>query len=444
MITAIKEEDGSLTTSLDRDPRWQLVQRIVATPNFARSPRLSSFLLYVCRQSILGRSAGLSEQKIGEIVFKRPVGYDSRDDNIVRSHASRLRHRIEAYFREEGASETLRISIPRGGYIPMFERLDVEPEAESASPEAISLGMAERSQDTSALLVKPVTRGIVSHTLRWSLAAIGVLIVGLSFYHYLANWSWGQKTPTQKLWSQLFREDQNTIIVPADVSLVLTKLITGHSVDLTEYASGRYKAAIGCAGSCDRGLAQEVESRRYTSMADLEFAAALARLPEASSNRTQIRYVRDLQLEDFKQSNLIMAGSLAADPWLSIVEKEMNFVLHDESSTGALRVVNMKPRANEKSEYLFRNDDPRHRGLATIAFLPNLSGNGSLLIVQGFTLAGTEAAAELVTSGKDFDNLFPAFSGNRFPLPHFEVLLETMDVNGMGSRPTVLALRTYP
>ncbi len=178
-------------------------------------------------------------------------------------------------------------------------------------------------------------------------------------------------------------------------------------------------------------------------MADLEFAAALARLPEASSNRTQIRYVRDLQLEDFKQSNLIMAGSLAADPWLSVVEKEMNFVLHDDSSTGTLRVVNMKPRANEKSEYLFRNDDPRHRGLATIAFLPNLSGNGSLLIVQGFTLAGTEAAAELVTSGKDFDNLFPTFSGNRSPLPHFEVLLETMDVNGMGSRPTVLALRTY-
>jgi hypothetical protein len=438
MITAVKEE--VLTTSLDRDPRWQLVQRIVATPNFARSPRLSSFLLYVCRQSILGRSAGLSEQKIGEIVFKRPVGYDSRDDNIVRSHASRLRHRIEAYFREEGASETLRISIPRGGYIPMFERL----EAESAAPEVISLGMAERSHDAPALLVKPVTRGIWGRTVRWSLAAICVLIVGLSFYHYLVHWLWGQKTPTQKLWSQLFREDQNTIIVPADVSLVLTKLITGHSVDLTEYASGRYKASIGCVGACDRDLAQEVESRRYTSMADLEFAAALARLPEASSNRTQIRYVRDLQLEDFKQSNLIMAGSLVANPWLSIVEKEMNFVLHDDSSTGTLRVVNMKPRANEKSEYLFRNEDPRHRGLATIAFLPNLSGNGNLLIVQGFTLAGTEAAAELVTSGKNFDNLFPAFSGNRSTLPHFEVLLETMDVNGMSSRPTVLALHTYP
>jgi hypothetical protein len=444
MTTAIKEEEGSLTTPLDRDPRWQLIQRIVATPNFARSPRLSSFLLYVCRQSILGRGAGLSEQKIGEIVFKRPVGYDSRDDNIVRSHASRLRHRIEAYFREEGASEILQVSIPRGSYFPLFERLDVEPEVEAAVPEAASQELLERSLDVPAPLMEPMARGTVSRALGWSFAAIGILIAGLCFYHYLAYWPWGQKTPTQKLWSQLFRKDQNTIIVPADVSLVLTKLITGHSVDLTEYASGRYKAAITCDGPCDRHLAQEVESRRYTSMADLEFAAALARLPEASPDRTQIRYVRDLQLEDFKQSNLIMAGSLGADPWLSVVQKEMNFVLHDDSSTGALRVENMKPRANEKREYLFQDDDARHRGLATIAFLPNLSGNGSLLIVQGFTLAGTEAAAEFVTSGQDFDKLFPAFSGNRSPLPHFEVLLETMDVNGMGSRPTVLALRTYP
>ncbi len=187
----------------------------------------------------------------------------------------------------------------------------------------------------------------------WVLAAIGTLVASLSAYGLLTHWSWDRKTPTDKLWSQLFRSDQNTIIVPADVSLVLAQLITGHPVDLAEYASGRYKSVASCDAPCDRRLAQEVESRRYTSMTDLEFAAALACLPEALPNRTQMRYVRDLQLEDFKQSNLIMAGSLDADPWLSVVQKEMNFILHDDLSTGPLRIENVKLKAHEKKEYLF-------------------------------------------------------------------------------------------
>ncbi|QHN04999.1 hypothetical protein FTO74_17770 [Granulicella sp. WH15] len=445
MITAMKEEEPR-TGSLDRDPRWQLTQRIVATPHFARSPRLSSFLLYVCRQSILGRSTGLNEQSIGETVFGRPVGYDPRDDNIVRAHAGRLRLRIETYFREEGASEILHLSIPRGSYIPVFERIERKesgasepiPEADSHDAEYAEEILPEITPRVKAIPARP------RFLLPGVLAIAGVLLASLSAYGFFTHWSWGRKTPTDKLWAQLFRPDQNTIIVPADVSLVLAQLITGHSVDLAEYASGRYKSVASCDAPCDRRLAQEVESRRYTSMADLEFAAALARLPQALPDRTQIRYVRDLQLEDFKQSNLIMAGSLIADPWLSVVQREMNFILHDNLSTGPLRVENVKPKPNEKKEYLFRDDDPRHRGLATIAFLPNLSGNGNMVIVQGFTLAGTEAAAEFVTSGKDFDSLFHAFAGNNSRLPHFEILLETMDVNGMASRPNVLASHTYP
>jgi hypothetical protein len=242
----------------------------------------------------------------------------------------------------------------------------------------------------------------------------------------------------------MFRNDQNTLIVPADITLVIGKLIAGRSIGLTEYANGRYRTEALCDKPCDRALLQELESRRYTSMADLKFAAALSRLPESLPHRTQIRYVRDLQLEDFKQSNLILIGSQLADPWLSMLSPRANFILHDGTSAGPLRVENLTPRPHERKEYLFDNNDPQKRGLATLSFLPNLGGNGSILLVQGFTLAGTDAAAEFVMSGKDFDTLFQAYAGPKPRLPHFEVLLQTMDVNGMASRPTVLAWRTYP
>jgi hypothetical protein len=443
MASAIKEEE-SLAITLEKDSRWQLVQRIVATPSFVRAPRLSSFLLYVCKQSISGQGIGLNEQSIGEIVFGRAVGYDSRDDNIVRSHASRLRLRLESYFQEEGSLETLRINIPRGSYVPLFERVSHLPALEISNSDASNSAHLKSNLLTVPPQAKTFWRNYGFLLTFALLASIIVVATVASTYPYLIHLSWYRQTPTRKLWSQMFRADQDTLIVPADISLVMAKLMSGHSVDLAAYASGRYKSGAGCESPCNRDLLKEVESRRYTSMADLEFAATVARLPESLPNRTRIRYVRDLQLEDLKQSNLIMAGSMVADPWLSLIEHEMNFVLHDDPETGKLRVENRRPKGNERSEYFFNNEDPQHRGVATIAFLPNLSGSGNLLIVQGSTLAGTEAAAEFVTKGEDFDALFHEYSGNGLRLPYFEILLGTLDINGMGARPNVLAWRTYP
>ncbi len=179
-------------------------------------------------------------------------------------------------------------------------------------------------------------------------------------------------------------------------------------------------------------------------MSDLEFAVKVTHLPEAILNRTEIRYVRDLELRDFKESNLILSGSQEADPWLSAISGKMNFVVHDDPTVGALRVENRQPKAGEMNEYLYDPHDPQQRGLATIAFLPNLTGSGNLLVVQGFSVASTQAAAEFITNGRDLDALFSSYSGNTSKLPHFEILLATKEINGMASRPVPLTWHTYP
>jgi hypothetical protein len=191
-------------------------------------------------------------------------------------------------------------------------------------------------------------------------------------------------------------------------------------------------------------MVDTVESLRYTSMSDLEYVVKVTHIPEAIPDRTEIRYARDLELKDFKESNLIMAGSQEADPWLGAISGQMNFVVLDDPAAGPLRVENRQPRAGEKAEYLYDPHDAQHRGLATISFLPNLSGNGNILIVQGFSLAGTQAAAEFITNGLDFDALFPQYSGNGSKLPHLEILLSTVEINGMASRAVPLAWHIDP
>ena len=434
------QRETSPDSSLGGDPRWLLVQRIVASSGFVNSHRLSAFLLYVSRQSLSGKGGELNERLIGEAVFERSPDYDPRDDNIVRSHASRLRTRLEEYFEKEGAAERLRVNIPRGSYVPVFEEspLPLESTASEASPLGAEPPVQHDLRKEEQL--KP-PMGLST----WG--AVGLILLACAIAATVAVGNrriFAHQTPTHKLWSQLFRNGQQTLIVPADSSLVIVRLLSGRQVPLSAYAGGQYKKDADCARPCDPAMIGTVKSLRYTSMSDLEFAVKISHLPEAIPDRTEIRYARDLELKDLKESNLVLAGSQEADPWLAAISPQMNFVVHDDPDAGPLRVENKHPKPGEQSEYPYDAHDPQHRGLATIAFLPNLSGTGNLLVVQGFSLAGTQAAAEFATSGHDLDALLRAYGENSSPLPHFEILLSTVEINGMASRAVPLAWHTNP
>src|ERR1700677_3555339 len=103
------------------DPRWELVERIVASQCFVKSPRLCSFLIYICDLFLRGRADEINELNIGEALFDRPANYDPSVDGLVRSQPSRLRQPLTQYFRKEAAQEPIRLLIPKGGYMPVFE-----------------------------------------------------------------------------------------------------------------------------------------------------------------------------------------------------------------------------------------------------------------------------------------------------------------------------------
>jgi hypothetical protein len=107
-------------THLAGDPRWQLAQRIAGSASFGKSALLSKFLLYVCHRTLCGKTGEISEYQIGIHVFAGRPGYSPGEDNIVRNYARQLRQRLDNYFEEEGKFEALRLSIPRGKYVPLF------------------------------------------------------------------------------------------------------------------------------------------------------------------------------------------------------------------------------------------------------------------------------------------------------------------------------------
>src|ERR1700687_3490350 len=108
------------TDDLVADERWQLVQRIVSSPPFQKSVRLRELLEYVAKRTIHGHAQELSEQHIGNALFQKPSGYSSLEDSSVRVHIRQLRLKLHEYFDEEGRDEPLVLTIPKGGYAPVF------------------------------------------------------------------------------------------------------------------------------------------------------------------------------------------------------------------------------------------------------------------------------------------------------------------------------------
>jgi TolB-like protein len=98
----------------------QIVQKITTDPIFAVSNILKRFLSFIVEETLNGSSNQIKEYTIAVKVLNRPAYFDPKQDGIVRIHACRLRLALSKYYLHSGKNDPIRISVPRGTYVPMF------------------------------------------------------------------------------------------------------------------------------------------------------------------------------------------------------------------------------------------------------------------------------------------------------------------------------------
>ncbi|RDJ19822.1 hypothetical protein DWF00_04315 [Bosea caraganae] len=164
---------------IDSKAKQAALEHLLAQPGFRASPRNKKFLRFVVEESLAGRGDRLKAYTIAVDVFSRGVNFDGMLDPVVRIEAGRLRQALASYYAEPGRSDPVRISLPRGGYEPLFELSDApgsvsvpdvpdEAEAGVASPDPLAPALTGTLGHARA--VGPRTRR------RWQLA---VLAIGL-------------------------------------------------------------------------------------------------------------------------------------------------------------------------------------------------------------------------------------------------------------------------
>lgn len=430
MISSSREAPSARTRTTD--PRRELVERIAASPLFSKSQRISSLLIYICDIALDGREAEISEQKIGAALFGRSVDYDSSIDGIVRTQASRLRQKLDLYFEGEGVDEPVRIVIPKGGYVPFFvPRPPNETVRSIPLAVPVSLSVSSRRDTHEA-----VVQGSGKPKFAWSLVATLCLAMLGMFIHYRRSFTKG--SPAHPLWSQIFRPDQPTLVVTGDSGLVIWQGITGRKLDLSEYIAGTFRTAQSTASS---SIADDLSRRRYTSNVDLEIVHELDLTAERRTGELVVRYARDLRPNDLKEGNVVLLGATEANPWVEMFEPRMNFVFSNDRVHQVMSVLNRVPKDQEPSKWDSNLTDAQHRVYGVVAYMPNLSGNGNALILEGTSMAGTESAWDFVS---DDSQLLPFLNHIRRSdgtLPHFEIVLGTNDLSGSAAKINVLAWR---
>ena len=102
--------------------------RIVNSPGFVSSARLSRFLTHIVNRTIEGDLDSLKEFSVAMEVFDRSSDYDPNIDAIVRVQARRLRAKLKAYYEEgAGRNDPVLIALRLGRYVPIFRWLETQP-----------------------------------------------------------------------------------------------------------------------------------------------------------------------------------------------------------------------------------------------------------------------------------------------------------------------------
>lgn len=125
----------ALPGALAEFPREEVLaelDRIVGSADFRASERNRRVLQYLVRCSLDGREGEISAYNIATRVYGRPASFNPYKDPIVRIEMARLRRDLELYYLKSGVRNPLRISVPKGRYLPKVLR--AAPHHEARSP----------------------------------------------------------------------------------------------------------------------------------------------------------------------------------------------------------------------------------------------------------------------------------------------------------------------
>jgi hypothetical protein len=400
-----------------RDEVLEYTAHLLNSERLRKAPVLRHLLEYLLSKVADSRTEEIKESVIAVEVFGRSLAFDGRSDNLVRVQAHRLRKLLEAYYQAEGAADPLRVSIPRGGYVPLIEgRRDlgagaytrpVEPDSQGSPasedlPDGVKPAMERRAPTRHAM--------ILALALAFALGAAAALVVvpwaGRSFGARPVDSADDlRQKPLAALWGHLLSPNARVVLSFTNPVFLWTQS-GGTQVYMTY--RGPISAPIGTQMTIapeDPFVDQEIVRGRgpfyfsdsWTGTGELFAAHRLTELFTLAGKRLEVVRSRSLTYNDLHEASVIFLGST----WANELQEKFNADDTPLVCYGRERIVNRQPRAGEPTEFVPVYDPKTRELLASyvlFSVLPGLKPGTKILASAGIQTYGTGAGIEYLTS----------------------------------------------
>jgi len=401
--------------------------RIVESPAFRGSRRSCRFLEYSVQHVLNGCAhEELKERNIGIEVLQRSPGYDTGEDASVRVAANEVRKRLAQYYQGAEAHGDPVIALPPGSYAVTFQWATPPAEPMEAPP-ALRPELSPKMRRTAVVAVALLV-----------LLAGGVGVVLWRGRAQPAGHSAATARSTKDaLWARIFNPGQKTSIVVSDAAFREIQHVVGRDLSLADYLAPDYPNSLIAGGKPElRPLLEFLGRQQNTSVGSATLGAKLLVFGKGFGADPVIRYPHHINVREFNTDNFILLGSRLSIPWVEMFEPSLNFVLTTDSTTHRFYLRNRSPRAGESVEY--REPESHEVTYADIALVPNLTGTGTVLILDGIDMVAAEAAGQFALDGSLSANLAGSTPGGS---GYLEILIRVRAVGGTAAQSEVVAVR---
>jgi hypothetical protein len=164
-------------------------------------------------------------------------------------------------------------------------------------------------------------------------------------------------------------------------------------------------------------------------------------LPQVRPERLRVAYARDLSIDDFKRANAVLSGAVEANPWLELVQARLQFVIETDQVQGSFLIRNKTPASGEPPAYAYNPRNDAQLAYAHLAFLPADGNTGNVLVIEGTTTAGTEAASDFILNDTLLTPLLQQAKLPNGETGRFELLLQARNIGGSAPQAVLVASR---
>ena len=456
------------------------LERILSSKYFVNAHKKKEFLRLICDFHLNGRAHELNEYILGYEVFARDNEYNPSGDPIVRVFAHEIRKKLENYYKTEGSSDPIRLTIPAGTYQPVFTHQ--LPAAAATTRETATPSETQVDAKLKAGL-EPAWRRL-SPGIVWmgltvvclSVAVVSLVISNRQLRQRVSNTGAGQDAPVYgEVWAPFLKDNSPPLVIlsnppvlrftnPSDTEPVIKdsiplaretvkaledKFVTNPEVSIKE--------SLGPAGNSTAAEKDRVTIERnrtpslilstnvYTGMGEAIGLHYLTDFFRKAGRSILLKQSRTLSAEDLRKHNVILLGGVWVNEWSSKLTRSEDFVF-----TSKATIENRNPQPGEEREYIPQFD--RRTGslivdYAVITVKPNIADANQVMLLAGIYSQGTEAAAEYVTNKTYHDQLSQRLQqskGAERSLLYFQALLKVGVENGIPTTISILALHELP